>query len=56
MLKKYQDFKDALPDVSWLKDMLPNNEQVESVQKTLKSILDTMKDIDLGKIFKIYYS
>lgn len=32
--------------------MLPNNDQVDSVQKTLKSILDNVKNINFGKIIK----
>lgn len=42
-----------MPDLSWLEDVLPNNDQVESVQKSLKSILDAVKKIDFGKLIKL---
>jgi hypothetical protein len=29
LFQKYESFRDSLPDVSWLKDYLPENETVE---------------------------
>lgn len=52
MLQKYQEWKDSLPDLSWLEDILSNNDQVNSIQNSLKSILDTVKNIDFGKNLK----
>lgn len=47
--QKYQEWKDSLPDLSWLEDVLPSNEQVTSLQNSLKSILDAVKSIDYGR-------
>lgn len=55
VIQKYQEFLDSLPDLSWLEDILPKNEQVNSVQKSLKSIFDSLKNIDLGKFLKKLY-
>lgn len=52
MFQKYQEWKDSLPDFSWLEDILPNDDQVNSIQKSLKLIVDTMKSIDFGKNLK----
>ncbi|XP_060875798.1 dynamin-like 120 kDa protein, mitochondrial isoform X2 [Metopolophium dirhodum] len=44
--KKYQEWKDSLPDLSWLEDIFPNNNIANTIQTSLKSILDTVQDID----------
>lgn len=53
MLQKYQEWKDSLPDLSWLDDVLPNNDQMTTIQKSLKSIVNTVKNIDFSKIAKL---
>ncbi|KAF0741193.1 dynamin-like 120 kDa protein, mitochondrial isoform X1, partial [Aphis craccivora] len=44
--KKYQEWKDSLPDLSWLDDIFPNNNVANTIQTSLKSIMDTMQEID----------
>lgn len=55
MLQKYQEWKDSLPDLSWLDEVLPNNEQMTTIQKSLKSIVNTVKNIDFSKIAKLFF-
>lgn len=52
MLQKYQELLDLLPDLSWMDTILTKNDQVTSIQNSLKSIFDSLKNIDLGKILK----
>ncbi|XP_050527682.1 dynamin-like 120 kDa protein, mitochondrial isoform X2 [Daktulosphaira vitifoliae] len=47
--KKYQEWKDSLPDISWLEDILPSSEQVNTLQNSLKSILDAVKNIEYAE-------
>ncbi|XP_050426803.1 dynamin-like 120 kDa protein, mitochondrial isoform X2 [Adelges cooleyi] len=47
--KKYQEWKDSLPDLSWLEDLLPNNDQVNIIQNSLKSILDSVKSFEFAE-------
>ncbi|XP_050060305.1 dynamin-like 120 kDa protein, mitochondrial isoform X2 [Aphis gossypii] len=44
--KKYQEWKDSLPDLSWLDDIFANNNTANTIQTSLKSIMDTMQDFD----------
>ncbi|XP_015376444.1 PREDICTED: dynamin-like 120 kDa protein, mitochondrial isoform X2 [Diuraphis noxia] len=48
--KKYQEWKDSLPDLSWLEDIFPNNDIANTIQTSLKSIVNTLQDIDFAKI------
>lgn len=41
-----------MPDLSWVDNILPKNDQVTSIQNSLKSIFDSLKNIDLGKFLK----
>lgn len=51
--QKYQEIIDSLPDLEWVKDVLPNDEQLKIIQKSLYSIFNNVKDIDIGKIIKL---
>ncbi|XP_052747919.1 dynamin-like 120 kDa protein, mitochondrial isoform X2 [Galleria mellonella] len=42
--KKYAEWKDGLPDMGWLNDLLPDNEQWDKFTTTLISAKDTIGD------------
>lgn len=42
-----------MPDLKWILDGLPNDEQLKIIQDSLKSIFNDMKEIDFGKIIKL---
>lgn len=49
--KKYEEWKDGLPDFKWLNDVLPDNEQWSSFSKNLKNMQESVSNsIELGKI------
>uniref|UniRef100_A0A6M2DDH7 Dynamin-like GTPase OPA1, mitochondrial n=1 Tax=Xenopsylla cheopis TaxID=163159 RepID=A0A6M2DDH7_XENCH len=42
--KKYEEWKDGLPDMKWLDDVLPDSEQWSGYQKSLIGLKDTIKE------------
>ncbi|VVC43328.1 Hypothetical protein CINCED_3A022888 [Cinara cedri] len=48
--KKFQEWKDSLPDLSWLEDILPNNDQINNIQNQLKTVFDNLKDINFAEL------
>ncbi|XP_025415511.1 dynamin-like 120 kDa protein, mitochondrial isoform X2 [Sipha flava] len=48
--KKYQEIMDSLPDLHWIKDVLPDDKQLKIIQDSLNSIFDDMKNVNLGEI------
>lgn len=50
--KKYEEWKDGLPDFKWLNDVLPDNEQWSSFSKSIKDMSANVgNSIELGAIF-----
>lgn len=48
--KKYEDWKDGLPDLKWLEDALPQGEKWSQFAKNLAEIGGAVKDvIEIGK-------
>uniref|UniRef100_A0A2S2Q5E1 Dynamin-like protein n=1 Tax=Sipha flava TaxID=143950 RepID=A0A2S2Q5E1_9HEMI len=45
--KKYQEIMDSLPDLHWIKDVLPDDKQLKIIQDSLNSIFDDMKNVNL---------
>jgi optic atrophy protein 1 len=47
--KKYEEWKDGLPDMKWLDEVLPDNEQWSKFSKNLGAIREAVKDsIEIG--------
>jgi hypothetical protein len=44
---------DSLPDLHWIKDVLPDDKQLKIIQDSLNSIFDDMKNVNLGKIKRL---
>lgn len=44
---KYQQWKDSLPDISWLDSYLPSTETVDSFRESMISIADRVKEIEI---------
>ncbi|XP_031635853.1 dynamin-like 120 kDa protein, mitochondrial isoform X3 [Contarinia nasturtii] len=42
--KRYEEWRDGLPDFKWLDDVLPNNDQWSSFSNNLKSIKNSVRD------------
>lgn len=42
--KKYEEWKDGLPDMKWLDDLMPDNEQWGQFSKSLVSMKDSVKN------------
>ena len=38
--QKYESFKDGLPDVSWMKDYLPEQEQLDRILQRVHQLRD----------------
>jgi optic atrophy protein 1 len=48
--KKYEEWKDGLPDMKWFDEIMPDNEQWSKFSKSLLSIREAVKDsIEIGK-------
>lgn len=48
--KKYEEWKDGLPDLKWLEELFPDNKQWSQFSKNLINVRDTVRDsIELGK-------
>lgn len=51
MNKKYEEWRDGLPDLKWLDDVLPDTEQWKAFNKSLSTTLASFKNsIQLGEI------
>lgn len=49
--KKYEEWKDGLPDFKWLNDVLPDNEQWSNFSKNLKNMQESVSNsIELGEL------
>jgi optic atrophy protein 1 len=49
--KKYQDWKDGMPDLKWLDEILPDNEKWQQWRGNLIEFKDNIKDnIAIGKL------
>lgn len=47
--QRYEEWKDGLPDMGWMKEILPSEQQLGTMSKNLMSIRNTFKDsIELG--------
>lgn len=44
LFQKYAEWKDGLPDMGWLNEMLPDNDQWEKFTTTLISAKDKIGD------------
>uniref|UniRef100_A0A1Y1LEL3 Dynamin-like GTPase OPA1, mitochondrial n=1 Tax=Photinus pyralis TaxID=7054 RepID=A0A1Y1LEL3_PHOPY len=42
--RKYQDWKDGLPDLKWLEDVLPDNDKWQQFRTSLIQLRDNVKD------------
>ncbi|KAF5277806.1 hypothetical protein FQR65_LT03787 [Abscondita terminalis] len=42
--KKYQDWKDGLPDLKWLEDVMPDNDKWQNFRTSLIQFRDNVKD------------
>lgn len=42
--KKYQDWKDGLPDLKWLEDVMPDNDKWQQFRTSLIQLRDNVKD------------
>lgn len=52
MNKKYEEWRDGLPDLKWLDDVLPDTEQWRAFNKSLSTTLASFKNsIQLGKYY-----
>lgn len=48
--QRYEEWKDGLPDMKWLDDVLPDNDQWNNFSKKLLSIREAVRDsIEIGK-------
>lgn len=49
--KKYDEWKEGLPDFKWVDDILPDTEQWSKFSKSMKSIQESVVDsIDIGAL------
>ena len=49
--KRYEEWKDGLPDIKWLNDLMPDNDQWSKFSKDLFTIKEAVKDsIEIGKL------
>lgn len=49
--KKYTEWKDGLPDMGWLNELLPDNEQWDKFTTTLINAKDKIGDqLQIGKL------
>lgn len=47
---KYDEWKDGLPDMQWLKDVMPDNDQWNNFAKSMGSVRDSLRDsIEIGE-------
>lgn len=48
--KRYEEWRDGLPDFKWLDDVLPDTEQWNKFSSNLKTITNSVRDsIEIGK-------
>lgn len=53
-MQKYQEWKDGLPDMQWLEDIMPDNDKWQQWRGSLISLRDQVKDnIEVGKLHVI---
>ena len=51
-LQKYNDWKDGLPDLKWLDDVMPDNEKWHEWRGSIINLKNNMKDnIEIGEVF-----
>lgn len=43
--QKYEQWKDGLPDMKWLKEIMPDNDQWDNFSKSLVSMQKSMRDV-----------
>lgn len=48
-LQKLKEWKDGLPDASWLKSIMPDNEQIDSFRGSMLSLKDKITEFEIGK-------
>lgn len=49
--QRYEEWKDGLPDMKWLEDILPDNPQWKQFYSNLASVSKSVSDsIEIGKI------
>lgn len=50
MNKRYEEWKDGLPDLKWLEDIFPDNQEWKSFSRNLIAMRDNVRDsIEIGK-------
>lgn len=48
--KRYEEWKDGLPDMKWLEEVLPDNDKWGQFTKSLLAVKDSVKDsIEIGE-------
>ncbi|XP_075213252.1 opa1 mitochondrial dynamin like GTPase isoform X2 [Lycorma delicatula] len=52
MQKSIQEWKDSLPDMSWLDDLKPSNEKIDAFRGSLISMKEKFKDFDIDPRLK----
>jgi len=53
-LQKYDSFKDSLPDMSWMKDYLPDKEYIDKMSQHLQQFRSRISWQDIPD-FKVCY-
>jgi optic atrophy protein 1 len=49
--QKYEEWKDGLPDMAWLKEVFPDNEQWQNFSNGVISVTEKFKDsIEIGEV------
>jgi hypothetical protein len=49
--KKYEEWRDGLPDLGWLNEVFPDNEQWQKFSHGVISMTDKLKDsIEIGEL------
>lgn len=51
MNKRYEEWKDGLPDMKWLEEVLPDNERWGQFARNLLAMKESVKDsIEIGEL------
>ncbi|XP_054272959.1 dynamin-like 120 kDa protein, mitochondrial isoform X2 [Macrosteles quadrilineatus] len=50
--KKYEEWKEALPDMKWLESALPNNDQMESIRNSMAQLTDKVRGFEIDPRLK----
>lgn len=51
MSQKYEQWKESLPDLGWLQNLMPNEKRWQDFRESLMTIKDNMADkIEVGKL------